>query len=274
MSTYSAFAVDLAAALGAGDDDLPLAPRHAAHRPAVGAGEILVLLVRPLLLITGSAALDRPPYLLQKAGVLRPALLQIPGEHAVDRDDQQHRGQEADDQVNGLLPDKHIDHIQQKHCPDGGQSQLIRAVASVHETRQRVADFFQKVHTEDRPPAVLSQGVILQEKPAKVKPLYGKFTNWTNLHRASGSLANPHRTVYNRIDIVSAPDEPAEPASSGRTAGSPPAGETGCAFRTDMRPPARFILCRPGTRRAAERKLLHDQDRPLHPIRRLCSSGP
>ena len=41
------------------------------------AGEILVRLVRPLLLITGSAALDRPPHLLQKAGVLRPALLQL-----------------------------------------------------------------------------------------------------------------------------------------------------------------------------------------------------
>lgn len=41
----SAFAVNGAAALGAGDDDLALAAGHAAHGAAVGAGEIFVFLV-------------------------------------------------------------------------------------------------------------------------------------------------------------------------------------------------------------------------------------
>ena len=129
----SAFPVDLAAALGTRDDDLALALGHAAHRAALGAGEVLVLLVHPLLLISGGAALDGPPYLLQKAGVLCPPLLQAAGKHAVHGDDQQHRGQKADDQMHCLLFDEHVGHIQQQGRPDGGQAQLICAVAAIHK---------------------------------------------------------------------------------------------------------------------------------------------
>ena len=129
----SAFPVDLAAALGTRDDDLALALGHAAHRAALGAGEVLVLLVHPLLLISGGAALDGPPHLLQKAGVLCPPLLQAAGKHAVHSDDQQHRGQKADDQMHCLLFDEHVGHIQQQGRPDGGQAQLICAVAAIHK---------------------------------------------------------------------------------------------------------------------------------------------
>ena len=46
---------------------------------------------------------------------------------------------------------------------------------------------------------------------------------------------------------------PPAPAGAKRQA-APPAGETGCAFCTGARRSARLILCRPGQRRAAERK--------------------
>ena len=187
----SAFPADLAAALGTCDDDLALAPGHAAHRAALGAGEVLVLLIHPLLLISGGAALDGPPHLLQKAGVLCPPLLQAPGEHAVHGDDQQHRGQKADDQMHCLLFDEHVGHIQEQGRPDSGQAQLICAVASVHKARQCVADSLQKIHTEVRPPALVSfQSAILQENSAKVKGFYVKFTEWTNFRRGHRVLAN------------------------------------------------------------------------------------
>jgi hypothetical protein len=126
-----------------------------------------VLLVHPLLSAAGGAAPHRPPDLFQKAGVLRPALLQVPGEHAVDRDDQQHRGQEADGQMDGLLLDEDVDHVQQDRRPDGGQPQLIRTVAAVHEPRQRIADSFQKTHTEDRPLLCYSNATFYRKSPQR-----------------------------------------------------------------------------------------------------------
>ena len=150
-----------------------------------------MLLIHPLLLISGGAALDGPPHLLQKAGVLCPPLLQAPGEHAVHGDDQQHRGQKADDQMHCLLFDEHVGHIQEQGRPDSGQAQLICAVASVHKARQCVADSLQKIHTEVRPPALVSfQSAILQENSAKVKGFYVKFPEWTNFRRGHRVLAN------------------------------------------------------------------------------------
>ena len=58
---FSCFGVDLSAAFGAGNDDLPLAHRHPAHRAAGLAGEILVVLVGVAGFCAGVFVLYPPP---------------------------------------------------------------------------------------------------------------------------------------------------------------------------------------------------------------------
>ena len=175
----SALSADLAAAFGTGNDDLSLACRHTAYGSASGAGEVLVLLVHPLLPAAAELPLDRPPDLLQKSGVLRPALFQIPGKDPKQRPQHQHCGDKADDagQERDLFRQHPYD-IQQDRAPDGTQTQLIGAVAAIHEPAQSVAQTLKETHNSASISLrVSTQHVILAEKSEKVKRMAGKFTN-------------------------------------------------------------------------------------------------
>ena len=140
----SAFSVDLAAALGTGDDDLALTARHTAHRAAVGAGEILVLPV----LNGGKLPLQRPPDQLQELGIFRAALGQILGEHTEDHPHRQHGGQRMEDHIYQIVLDKDFDGVQRQRRQDHRHTQLIRAVSSVHKAHQRIANSTQETHTK------------------------------------------------------------------------------------------------------------------------------
>jgi len=127
----SALAVDVVAALGAGDDDLTLALGHATDGMAVGTGEILVVLVLHLLQL----ALHRPPNLLQKLGVLGAALGQVFGKHAEQRPEGQQHGHQADHGIGHIGLDENIGDMQRDSRPDRHHSQMIRAVTAVHKAR-------------------------------------------------------------------------------------------------------------------------------------------
>ena len=150
---FSAFPVYLVAAAGAGDNDAALPLRHTAHRAALGAGKVAMVLIHPLLLVSGDAAADGIPDLRHKAGVFRPALFQIAGKHTVQRQEHDDRGHEAHNAVCRRLPvpQEYVDDVQQQRRPDHGQAEAIHAVAAIHEARQRVADALEEVHKNKAP---------------------------------------------------------------------------------------------------------------------------
>ena len=139
----SAFAVDFRAALGAGDDDAALAPGYPAHRAAVGAGEILVLLVPA----AGQGLPQGIDHLVHISRILCPALGQVLGKHAKHHPNGQHHGHRRQNAVGHLVPDKEVDHVQNNGRPEGHEPQLVHAVAPIHEPGQGVANFLEEIHT-------------------------------------------------------------------------------------------------------------------------------
>ena len=134
-------------AFGAGDNDLSLARRHAAYGFAVGAGEVFVFLVHPLLLAAAELPLDGPPDLLQKGGVLRPTLFQIAGEYPEQRPQHHHRGNKADNAgYDTVLFYQHTDQVQHDGRPDDAQPQLICSIAAIHEPAQSIAQTLKETH--------------------------------------------------------------------------------------------------------------------------------
>ena len=75
-SLYLRFRMDLGAALGAGDDDFPLAHRHPADGAAGLAGKVFVILVGVACLGPGVPALDAAPPVPELL-VLCPPLRQV-----------------------------------------------------------------------------------------------------------------------------------------------------------------------------------------------------
>ena len=115
---------------------------------AAGAGDVAMVLIHPLLLVSGDAAADGIPDLRHKAGVFRPALFQIAGKHTVQRQEHDNGGHEAHNAVCRRLsvPQEYVDDVQQQRRPDHGQAEAVDTVTAIHKTRKRVADALEKVH--------------------------------------------------------------------------------------------------------------------------------
>ena len=117
------------------DGDPPLSPGHPHHLPAVGALEVAVLLV----VGPGAEGGPLPPQGadgLEKAAVLRPAPLQVPGQGAEQADGQHHRAQHLEGQQAG----EQEHDVEQAVQQDQEQVELISSIASRHKAGQTAAD--------------------------------------------------------------------------------------------------------------------------------------
>ena len=189
--SFSALSVYLVAAAGAGDDDAALPLRHAAHRAALGAGEVAVVLIHPLLPVSGDAAADGIPNLFHKAGVLRPALFQIAGKHTVQRQKYNDCGNETQNAVHRrlLVPQENVDNIQQQRRPDHGQAEAVDTVTAIHKTRKRVADALEEVHTVKAPLLILLTRYFTR-KVSKGKELLRKIHKMDKILQPQAAVAN------------------------------------------------------------------------------------
>lgn len=140
--------MDLLPALGTGNDDASLPTGNPAYRPALGAGNVLVLPIPHPGPGQAEGIFYRPAHLAHEPRILRPALGQIPGEHPPQRPQHHGRRQGGQDQIRHLIPlDEQTHHVDDNGRPDGGQSQPISAVAAVHEPGHSVADPLEETHT-------------------------------------------------------------------------------------------------------------------------------
>ena len=160
----SGLRLDLRPALGTGDDDLPLAHRHPADGPAVLAGEVPVVLVGP----AGGGVLPpalEPPDKVHPFLVLRPALVEIPGEHPEQdieyQSREKHRENVGDEAVSQRRADHHLRQPQHQIRPKQRPVQLVHAVAAVHEPDHPVPHPLKNAHTPKAPFAACASCCIL-----------------------------------------------------------------------------------------------------------------
>ena len=130
----SAFGVDLVTAFGTGNHDFPFAFRHTAYCAAVGAGEIFMLFIAAALLCLPDSFCNRVKDMIHKPCIFRPPFLQITREHTVDCPNQHDGSNRPENNEDSVIFQEHGYYIQNNGRKQHGRSQIIAAVAAVHES--------------------------------------------------------------------------------------------------------------------------------------------
>ena len=144
------------AAAAAGDGDLALALGDTELLAAVGTFEIAVILI-PAAASVHVVFADQGAGGLQESGVLRPAALQLAGEHAVEGPQDGRQGQVVE---HGAAKEAG-QQVQDAIKSDQGKTQLVGAIAARHQTPKPV-----HVHT---PIPYISIGYMIIVWNGKVK---------------------------------------------------------------------------------------------------------